>query len=318
MRAFRLALTGLAALPLALAATAELRAEYPEKPISMVVPWPAGGTTDVIARLVAEPWGEALGQPIAVVNRTGGGGSLGTQAALDAPKDGYTVLMTTSGNHILTPLKNPEVGYTYDDFTPIGQIASRTMALVVRDDSPWQTLDDMVEAAKAEPGAYTFGSVPAVLPFLVVDELAKETGIELVHVPQQGGAPGATALLSGDIDMLPASLGTIAPSLEAGKMRALAVFNEERDPAFPDVPTAKEQGYDVVGNPFTGPAVADGVPEDAVQKLRETLAEVVQDPAFEERARKAGANVSYLDADAYGEVWARDWNTYEPVLRGEE
>jgi len=316
MKASRTVLMTLAALSLVAAAGgAHAQGDYPAKPITMIVPWPAGGTTDVIARLVAEPWGKVLGQPMAVVNRTGGGGSLGTQAVLDAPKDGYTILMTTSGNHILTPLKNPEVGYRYDDFVPIGQVSSRTMALVVREDAPWQTLDDFVEDARADPGAYTFGSVPAVLPFLVVDELAKKTGIELVHIPQQGDAPGATALLGGDLDLLPASLSSVASNLQAGTMRGLAVFNEERDPTVPDIPTAKEQGYDVVGNPFTGPAVAKGVPEEIVETLRTTLEEVVNDPAFRERAEKAGTNIEYAAAETFGEIWARDWTTYEPVLR---
>lgn len=313
MKAPRTILAALAAL--SLFGVSGALAEYPEKPISMVVPWPAGGTTDVIARLVAEPWGEALGQPIAVVNRTGGGGSLGTQAVLDAPKDGYTILMTTSGNHILTPLKNPEVGYRYDAFVPIGQVASRTMVLAVRADAPWQTLDEFVEDARAEPGRYTFGSVPAVLPFLVVDELAKEAGIELVHIPQQGDAPGATALLGGDLDILPASLSSVASNLEAGTMRALAVFNEERDPAFSNVPTAKEQGFDVVGNPFTGPAVAKGAPDEIIEKLRMTLVEVVEDAAFLEKAKRAGTHIEYVDAERFGEIWERDWTTYEPVLR---
>lgn len=313
MRAIRLALTGLAALPLVLVAATGVHAQYPEKPISMIVTWPAGGTTDVIARLVAEPWGEALGQPIAVVNRTGGGGSLGTQAALDAPKDGYTILMTTSGNHILTPLKS-DVGYTYEDFVPIGQAASRTLVLAVRDESPWQNLDDMVADAEADPGQYTFGAVPVGMPHLTLNSLANEAGIELLHVPQQGGAPGATALLSGDVDMLPASTGTVASNLQAGKMRGLAVFNQERDPAFPDIPTAAEQGYEVYGNPFTGPAVARGVPDDVIDELRTTFAEVVQDPAFQEKARKAGSGVDYLPAEEYGEVWARDWETYGPII----
>jgi tripartite-type tricarboxylate transporter receptor subunit TctC len=281
----------------------------------MIVTWPAGGTTDVIARLIAEPLGEALGQPIAVVNQEGGGGSLGTQAVLDAPKDGYTVLMTTSGNHVLTPLKNPEVGYTYDDFVPIGQIAQRTLVFAVREDSPWQTLDDLVAAAKADPGKYTFGAVPVSLPQLTMDNFAEVAGIEVVHVPQQGGAPGATALLGGDIDVLPASFGTVASNLKAGTMRGLAIFNEERDPAFPDIPTAAEQGYEVYGSPFTGIAVAKGVPDEAVATLREALAEVAGDPAFQEKAVQAGSNVTYLDGDAFGAVWARDNEAYKPILQ---
>jgi tripartite-type tricarboxylate transporter receptor subunit TctC len=308
--------TVLMALPVvAMASVGAFAQDYPAKPIKMIVTWPAGGTTDVIARLIAAPLGEALGQPIAVVNQKGGGGSLGTQAMLDAPKDGYTLLMTTSGNQVLTPLKNPDVGYTVEDFVGIGQIAQRTLVLAVREDSPWQNLDDLVEAAKAEPGKYVFGAVPVSLPHLTLDSLASATGIELVHVPQQGGAPGATALLAGDVDMLPASFGTVASNLKGGKMRGLAIFNPERDPAFPDIPTASEQGYEVYGSPFTGIAVAAGVPDDVVETLRVALAEVAQDPGFQETAVKAGSNVTYLDGDAFAEVWARDWQAYQPILQ---
>jgi len=137
-------------------------------------------------------------------------------------------------------------------------------------------------------------------------------------VPQQGGAPGVQAVLGGHIDMVPASLSSVMAHFESGDMRGLAVFNEERDPAVPDVPTAKEQGYDVVGNPFTGLAVAEGVPEEAIETLRATLAETMADPEFQERAETAGASLEYLDAEAFGEVWARDWANFKPKLQGGE
>ncbi|MEJ2374447.1 MAG: tripartite tricarboxylate transporter substrate binding protein, partial [Pseudolabrys sp.] len=226
-------------------ATAEA---YPSKPIDMIVTWNAGGSTDVIARLMAGPLGKRLGEPVAVANRVGGGGSLGTRAALHAPKDGYTILMTTSGNHILTPLKH-DVGYRYDDFTPVGQLFSGTIILAVRADSPWKSLDQLVKAAKARPNKYTFGAVSGVMPYLDLESLAHTAGFKVVHVPEQGGAPGAIALLAGDIDMLPANAATVSANIKAGKMRALAVFNEKRDPAFPNVPTATEQGYPVIGSP---------------------------------------------------------------------
>jgi tripartite-type tricarboxylate transporter receptor subunit TctC len=132
----------------------------------------------------------------------------------------------------------------------------------------------------------------------------------------QGGAPGATALLAGDIQALPANASTVASNLKAGKMRALAMFGEERDPAFPDVPSAKEQGYAVFGSPFVGVAVAKGVPQAAIDKLRAVVAKVAADKDFQEKALKTSTDISYLPAQKFGEVWARDWKTYEPMLKG--
>ena len=287
---------------------------YPNKPISLIVTWNAGGSTDVIARLLADPLGKALGQPVAVANRHGGGGSLGTQAALDAPKDGYTVLATTSGNHILTPLKN-DVGYKFDDFEPIGQLVAATIILAVKADSPWKTLDDLIKAAKADPGKYTFGAVPNGMPNLTLNGLAKESGFSVVHVPQQGGAPGVTALLGGNVDMLPANAATVAANIKGGKLRGLAVFRSDRDPAFPDIPTAQEQGHAVFGSPFVGLAIAKGVPQPVLDKLRAALAKVASDPAFQARALKTATTLTYLPADKFGMVWERDWNNYAPMLR---
>ena len=288
---------------------------YPSKPITLIVTWPAGGSTDVIARLFAEPLGTTLGQPVAVVNRAGGGGALGTMAAIEAPKDGYTVLMTTSGNHVLTPLKK-DVGYTYDSFVPIGQLVAATIMLAVREDSKWKTLDDFVKDVKANPGKYTFGAVPNGMPQLTLNGLEKAAGLKLVHIPQKGGAPGATALLAGDVDVLPANAATVASNLKAGKMRALAMFGEQRDPAFPDVPTAKEQGYAVLGSPFVGVAVAKGVPQEAIDKLQAAVEKVAKDGDFQAKALKTATVITYLPAKQFGEVWARDWGAYEPMLKG--
>lgn len=297
------------ALLAAMPATAQ---SWPEKPVTMMVTWNAGGTTDIIARLFAEELSGELGQPVPVVNRVGGGGALGTSEAL-AATDGYTVLMTTSGNHILTPLTN-DVGYSFDDFEPIGQLSSRTLALAVLDDKPWTNLDDLKAAAAADPGALTFAAVPNVLPYLTLVDWAEKAGVELTNVPMQGGAPGVTAALGGHVDMVIESLSSVNAHLQEGTMRGLAVFNSERDPAAPDVPTAAEQGYDVYGNPFTGVAIAKGVPEEVVARLEEATARIAADAEFQDRMMKAGANVEYLDAAAFGQVWARDWETFEPIL----
>jgi tripartite-type tricarboxylate transporter receptor subunit TctC len=301
------------AWPLVLAGTLNTAAQdYPAKPVKIIVPWNAGGTTDIVARLFSTELAEELGQPVPVVNRVGGGGSLGTKEAL-GEKDGYTILMTTSGNHILTPLAN-DVGYVHDDFIPIGQLSTRTLALAVLDKSPWKNLADLQKAAKADPGKYTFGAVPNALPFLTTTAWANAAGVKLLHVPQQGGAPGVTGVLGGHLDMVPESLSSVQSHLKSGTMRGLAVFNKQRDPNAPNIPTATEQGFDVFGNPFTGVAVAKGTPPEVVEKLRQVTARIAKDDSFIERMTKAGEHVEYLDGKAFGEVWARDWKTYKPIL----
>jgi len=316
MKQFYANLRTLVVLPVALLvmAGAAQAQQYPAKPITAIVTWSAGGSTDVIARLLAEPLGKELGQPVAVVNRKGGGGSLGTKAALAAPKDGYTVLMTTSGNHILTPLKK-DVGYRYDDFEPIGQLVAATIALAVREDSPWQTLDDMIKDVKANPGKYNFGAVPSGMPHLTLNGLATNAGLDIVHIPMQGGAPGVKALLGGDVAMLPANVASVASNLKAGKLRALAVFNKSRDPAFPDIPTAAEQGREVYGNPFVGMAIAKGVPQEVLDRLRQALKTVANDPAFQAKVLNAATAITYLPPEEFGAIWARDWASFEPILK---
>ncbi|MDZ7802306.1 MAG: tripartite tricarboxylate transporter substrate binding protein [Trueperaceae bacterium] len=308
------ALPILAALALTVSASAQ---DFPERPIQFIVPWPAGGTTDVIGRLLATSMSEELGTPVSVANRVGGGGALGSQAVLDAPKDGYTVLVTTSGNHILTPLSG-DVGYTYDDFVPIGQVALRTLGLAVPADAPWESLDDLAEAAREDPGGLTFAAVPDVLPYLTMRGWLSEAGVEIRHIPTEGGAPAVTGVLGGHFDMVPAGLASVESQLSAGSLRLLAVFDQERNEAYPDVPTAIEQGYDVTGNPWTGLAVAQGVPDDVVQILRDSLATVMQDEEFLQRAADAGAATAYLDGPAFGERWQTRWERYEPILRGED
>jgi tripartite-type tricarboxylate transporter receptor subunit TctC len=300
---------------MAFGASAPMAAEdYPSKPIRMIVTWDAGGTTDIIARLIAEDLGEALGQPVAVVNRPGGGGALGTREAAEAPKDGHTLLMTTSGNHILTPLAQ-DVGYEPSDFVAIGQLSSRSLVLAVHVDAPWQNLGELQEAAKQRPGELTFGAVPNGMPFLTLSSWASEAGVDLVHVPQTGGAPGVNGVLGGHLDMVPESMSSVLSHIRGGTLRALAVFNAERDPAAPDIPTAAEQGFEVYGNPFTGIAVAAGTPEPIVEKLREVVAEIAADPDFQERMQRAGDVVTFLDGPRFQKVWERDWETYAPILR---
>lgn len=303
---------GLLSIPLALAAGPLAAQQYPAKPITFIVPWPAGGTTDIIGRLLGEAMSKELGQPIAVVNRVGGGGALGTKAVADAPKDGYTVIVTTSGNHVLTPIKG-NVGYQPEDFVGIGQISSRTLVLATKNDK-WKTAADLVKDAKANPEKYTYGAVPNVLPHIVTAGFAKAAGIKLTLVPQTGGAPGVTGALGGHLDLVTESLESMQQHLRSGALHALMVFNDARDPSAPNIPTAKELGYDVVGNPWTGLAVMKGTPEPVIAKLQATMAKVAKDPAFVATVEKTGASIEYLDGPSFTKLFAGDFAKFKAAL----
>ena len=297
----------------ALLATGAEAADYPSKPITFVVPWGAGGRTDIVGRLAAEKMSEALGQPVAVVNRTGGRGAIGTKSVLDAPKDGYTVLVTTPGNQILGPLGR-DVGFEPLDFTALGRIAAGSVILAASTEQPFEDAESMMAYAREHPGETTFSGVKNVLPYLTTLAFAQKAGIELKNIPAKDDAEAVPMALGNHVNMVASSsLSAVASHLEAGTMRALVAFSEERLPEIPDTPTAIELGFDVTGSPWTGLAVADGVPEEVVTILRDTLAEVVKDPDFIARAEAAKVVVDYADGPAFEEQWAREYENFKAV-----
>jgi tripartite-type tricarboxylate transporter receptor subunit TctC len=286
-RRFILSTLALAALAMPiLPTTSVLAADYPAKPITFVVPWPAGGSTDITGRMTASYMSSHLGQPIAVVNRVGGVGTIATRSVLDAPKDGYTVLVTTVGNHVLQPV-------------------------VAGSQQPYSDAKSLIEFAKANPGKATFASPSKVLPWRAVMAFAKAAGIELKHIPAKGDAKALPMVLGGHVGM--ASLGDVSSGVshvKAGKMNAIAVFSAERHHALPDTPTVKELGYDLVLVPWTGLAVAKGTPPDVIKTLSDALKKTTEDKAFLKFAKNSGTSVNYLDGEAFGKIWDRDWKTY--------
>ncbi len=291
--------------------------EYPSRPITFVVPWPAGGRTDIVGRIVASSIGSILGQPVAVVNRVGAGGAIGTKSVLDAEKDGYTVLVTTPGNQILGPVHR-DVGFVPSDFRGIGRVQAGSVILAAAPDQPFGTAQEFVEYAKANPGEVSYSAVKNVLPWLAAEALADAAGFELKHVPAKGDAEAVPLALGGHVNAVSASsLNSIASHVEAGTLLPLLVFAEERLPELPDTPTAREIGYDVTALPWTGLAVAKGVPEDVITKLRDALKQVVEDKTFQNFASQSRTAVSYLDGPAFEEQWEREFATFKAVVAGQ-
>jgi tripartite-type tricarboxylate transporter receptor subunit TctC len=253
------------------AATAE---PYPGRPIKMIVPFPPGGA-DVMARLVAEPLSAALGQPVIVENRGGGGGgTVGAKSVAGADADGYTLLFTSPG-----PLTTSAAVYRkldYDpvrSFVPVAMIATSPFVLVVHPDVPVASVQEFVTYAKANPGKVSYASVGyGTLPHLFFELFKQRTGIEMVHVPYRGSAPAITDLLAGQVQLYIDNTRNIASFIRAGKLRALAVTSDARTPELPELPTIGESGYrEFLATYWNGVLAPAGTPRPIVEKLNATI-----------------------------------------------
>jgi tripartite-type tricarboxylate transporter receptor subunit TctC len=290
-------------------------AQYPAKAVELIVPFPAGGRTDIVARQFAAVASKHLGQQMVVVNRTGGGGAVGTLAVLRAEPDGHTLLATTIGNQVLRPL-SADVGYKPWDLDAIGQITESTISLVAKADKPWKDLRDLVAEAKQRPNQVSFAANLLLLPHLITALFEDRAGIQLKHVPQQGDAPGITAVLGGHVDLVTASaVGTILPHVKTGALRVLGTFGQKREPALPEVATATEQGYAVTGGPWTGIAAPPKTAPPALAKLREVFMTVMKDPDFGAGLAKLGEQLVVLDHQAFAARWKSDFEQYDRVVK---
>jgi tripartite-type tricarboxylate transporter receptor subunit TctC len=285
-------------------------AAYPTRPVELIVPWAAGGRADIIARLFAAAAGKHLGQSMIVVNKPGGGGATGTVGVANAPADGHTLLVATIGGNVLRPL-SANVPYRYDSFAPVGQITTSTMVLAANASRPWKSLRELVDAAKKAAMPPTYGCPFGVVPHLAIVSLANQAGVELKHVPQQGDGPSITATLGGHQDMLIGAPATLLPHIKTGALRALATFGAERDPALPDVPTAREQGFPVTATPWTGIAAPKATPPAVLAKLRQVFEAVTKDPEFVAGMEKLGERIIPVVGEAFAAQWKRDHEQWE-------
>ncbi len=297
----RTLLAGAAILPLGLPLQAQ--EAYPSRPITMIVPFPPGGVADITGRPTAHVMGKLLKQSVVVQNKGGAGGSVGTaQAARSAP-DGYTILMALSSISVLPVadrLQGRAPAYELDQFAPIALISADPTVLVVRADGPYKTLKDLVEAAKAKPGAINYGSSGVYGTLHVAMEIfADAAGIKLFHIPYQGGGPAVAALLGGQIDALASGPSAAIGQIKAGKMRALAVWGDKRLASLPDVPSMKELGYDATFYIWSGLFAPAATPSPILMTLRDVVRRTAEDPEFKEAMAKVETPIAYLDAPAF-------------------
>jgi tripartite-type tricarboxylate transporter receptor subunit TctC len=285
--------------------------EYPTKPITMIVAFPPGGVADIVGRPLAASMEKTLGQPVVIVNRTGAGGAVGTTAAAKAAPDGYTILMTLSSISIFPvsdPLQGRPAPYQISDFMPIALVTADPTVLVVGAASPYKTIGDFVAAAKANPGKINYSSSGVFGTLHVAMEMfAGAAGIELFHVPYQGGGPAVTALLGGQVQALASGPAAAVGQIKGGKMRALAGWGAKRLALMPELPTFKELGYqDVEFYIWSGVVAPAAVPANVQHKLRAAVRAAVADAQFVSAMNKVSTPISYLDAPEFKDFWVTD------------
>lgn len=278
--------------------TPAAREKFPTKPITIIVPWKAGGGTDMIARALAKEAEKALGQPVNVTNVTGGGGAVGHGEGVKAAPDGYTLTLATF--ELVTLAIQGQIPFSYKDFTMIMRLNTDPATITVRTDSEWKTLKDYIDYAKANPMKIrNANSGPGGAWHLAAVLLEQKTGAKLTHVPYDGAAPGLVALLGKEVDSSSASPAEVRQHVKAGNLRILAISSEKRDPLFPDVPTFKEAGVDMVYSIWRGLAAPKGVPEDRVKILHDAFKKAYDSPEFQKFAKETGLGLAYLPGDEF-------------------
>ncbi|MES3000060.1 MAG: tripartite tricarboxylate transporter substrate binding protein [Pseudomonadota bacterium] len=279
-----------AVLPLALAAGAFAQGAYPNRPIKLIVPWTAAGTTDISARMVADRLSAKLGQPVIVDNRPGATGQIGSQAVARAPADGYTLLLMSATVHSVSPnLQKTFPFEPIDDFAPVSEIVRFPYALVVSATSPFQSVNDLIAAARKAPGTISYGSFgQASAPYLITEMLALFSGTKLLHVPYKGAAPAITDVLGGNINFFIDSLPSPLAQVRGGKLRALAVTTSQRSQVLPNVPTMAETlpGFEAIA--WLGIAAPAQTPRDVVARIHAALQQIAAEPEYGAKLRDIG------------------------------
>ena len=300
-----------ATLPAAYAQTGK----WPDKPVRVVVPFPPGGTTDVVARTFAPRLSEEFGQQFVVDNRAGAGGAIGAEIVARANPDGYTIIVVTSSyaaNAVLYKLPYDPV----KGIAPIGMISVVPFIIAVHPSVNAANLKEFIELARAKPGALNFGSPgTGSTPHLAAELFQQMTGIKMVHVPYKGDAPALTDLLGGQIQAMFATGVVLGPQIKAGKLRALAVTTERRSPAMPDLPAIGElvPGYAVDG--WAGMWAPAGTAEEIVSRLNQSIARILKQPDVQELLRAGGAEPAHSTPEAFARAIGRDIATWSKVVK---
>ena len=306
------------ALVMPIAAPQAQGAAYPSKPITLIVSSAPGGTTDISARMLAEPLGKALGQTIVVDNRAGASGAIAAVAVKRADADGYTLLMQYSGYHVITPVVSKQpLGWEQKELQPIANVLTAPQVVVVRAGLPIKTMAELVAYAKANPGKLTYASSGnGSLQHVTGAMLEQQAGIQMTHVPYKGTGPALQDLLGAQVDLTFGTPPPFMPHIQSGKLRALAVTSSARVASLPDVPTTAEAGLPKL-NPTSWFAVfaPASTPKGVVDKLTAEIGRVMATPEFKKKAADLGASADYMAPTQLGEFTQAELKRWADVAK---
>ena len=269
------------------------QSDWPSKPIRIIVPFAAGGNTDIVARITAIRLSQILGQPVSVENKAGSGGMIATDFVAKSPPDGYTLLMSSTGPHTVLPSLMKKVPYNpLTDLAPVSNISSNALVLLVNPKLPVNNVSELIALAKKEPGKMSFSSAGIGATTHMSAEVFKSmAGIDIVHVPYRGGAPATSAAFSGEVQMTFANLSDALPQMNGGMLRALAVTSAKRQPQAPNVPTIAESGlhgYEVIV--WNGLVAPGKTPPEIINRLASAVHTITREPKFQARMEEIGSN----------------------------
>jgi len=289
-------------------------AEFPDKEVQIVIPWAAGGATDLIFRALAATTGKYLGKAVVVVNKAGGAGAVGYTEVAQAKPDGYTLVSAITPLTILP--HQVTTAFTYKSFDPVINVVKDPGMFLVRSDAPWKSLKEFLDYAKKNPDMITVGNSGAGGGVhLIALAFEKTAGVKFNNIPFSGGGPSVTALLGGHINAVSVSPPEGIEHVKAGKLKIIALFAEKRFELFPDVPTVKEQGVDFVMGQWRGLAAPKGTPPDVIKKLHDAFKQGMDDPVFQKNAKDMVVNLSYLGPEAFGKLMASDDEYYGKLVK---
>ena len=290
-------------------------AAYPDKSIKFIVPWPPGGATDQVARILVQPLTKELGVSVFVENKGGAGGNIGTQAFVQDKPDGYSILMATSSTNAAGPHLFANQGFdAAKDFSPVVLVCTIPNIMVVPASSPWNSMKDLIADAKQNPGQFTYGSAGiGASQHLAGAQFKTVTGLDIRHVPYKGSGPAAIDLMAGHIDMM-LDTGSLN-NINAGKLKALGIASEKRIPELPNVPTMKEVGVPMVANAWYGVMLPAGTPKEIAEKLNAAFNKVLKDPEVKKRLQSIGAQVDGGSVAEFTKFSHSEIGRYEGIVK---
>lgn len=290
---------------------------WPQRPISVVVPTPPGGTNDLMARMIADQVSKDLGQPIVIENKGGAGGNIGTSLVARADADGYTFLMQSQAAHTSVPLLMKDPGWVHTDFKPVAAIAVAPYVVVATTEVPAKDLKEFIAYAKANPGKLSYASIgQGTLPHIGGLMLNQAAGLDLTHVPYKGSGPAAIDLISGQVQILVVTAAPVIQHIRSGRLRALAVASPERLPFLPDVPTTAEFGFpDFTLQTWLAWLAPKGTPEAIIHKMNSAVRKVAASEDIGKRMFDMGAQVRDWTPEELGKVIDRDVRETEKIIK---